>query len=41
VKGFDGALLSRGIRESVETMERIHQKGQVKFIVDVDPVEMG
>ena len=41
VKGADRALLCRGIRESVESMEREYRKGQIKFVVDIDPVEMG
>ncbi len=41
VKGADRTVLCRRIRESVERMERAYQKGQVKFIVDIDPVEMG
>jgi primosomal protein N' (replication factor Y) len=41
VKGADRTLLCRGIRESVERMEREYRKGQIKFVVDVDPVEMG
>ena len=41
VKGADRALLCRGIRESVERMELEYRKGQIKFVVDMDPVEMG
>jgi primosomal protein N' (replication factor Y) len=41
VKGADRPLLCRGIRESVEKLEREYRKGQIKFVVDVDPVEMG
>lgn len=41
VKGSDRAGLCRSIRESVERMEREHKKGQIKFVVDVDPVDMG
>jgi primosomal protein N' (replication factor Y) len=41
VKGADRMLLCRGIRESVEKLEREYRKGQVKFVVDVDPIEMG
>jgi primosomal protein N' (replication factor Y) len=41
VKAADRTLLCRGIRESVERMEREYRKGPIKFIVDVDPVEMG
>jgi primosomal protein N' (replication factor Y) len=41
VKGADRTLLCRGIRESVEKMEREYWKEQIKFTVDMDPVEMG
>jgi hypothetical protein len=41
VKGADRPLLCREIRESVEKLEREYRKGQIKFVVDVDPVEMG
>lgn len=41
VKGTDRTFLCEGIRESVEKMEREYQKGQIKFTVDMDPVEMG
>ncbi|MBI3355632.1 MAG: primosomal protein N' [Nitrospirae bacterium] len=41
VKGADRTLLCRGIRESVEKMEREYGKEQIKFTVDMDPVEMG
>jgi len=40
VKGADRTLLCRRIHESVERMEREYRKGQIKFVVDVDPVEM-
>ncbi|TKS60206.1 MAG: primosomal protein N' [Nitrospira sp.] len=41
VKGVDRTLLCRRIHESVERMEREYRKGRIKFVVDVDPVEMG
>ena len=41
VKGADRTLLCRRIHESVERMEREYRKGEIKFVVDVDPVEMG
>lgn len=41
VKGADRTLLCRRIHESVESMEREYRKGEIKFVVDVDPVEMG
>ncbi len=40
VKGTDRALLCRRIHESVERMECEYRKGRVKFVVDMDPVEM-
>lgn len=39
VKGDDAGVLCRVIRETVEQMERTYRKGQLKFFVDVDPVE--
>ena len=41
VKGTDRTLLCRRLHESVERMEREYRKGRIKFVVDVDPVEMG
>ncbi len=41
VKGADRPSLCRVIRDSVERMEREYKKGQIKFVVDVDPVDMG
>ncbi|MBH0202946.1 MAG: primosomal protein N' [Nitrospira sp.] len=41
VKGTDRTTLSRRIHESVQNMEREYRKGQIKFIVDIDPVENG
>ena len=41
VKGTDRTLLCRRIHESVEGMEREYRKGRIKFVVDMDPVEMG
>ena len=41
VKGVDRTLLCRRIHESVERMEREYRKVRIKFVVDVDPVEMG
>lgn len=41
VKGADRTLLCRGIRDSVKRMERDYRKGRIKFVVDMDPVEMG
>jgi primosomal protein N' (replication factor Y) len=41
VKGADRAFLCRRIHESVERMEREYRKGRIKFVVDMDPVEMG
>jgi primosomal protein N' (replication factor Y) len=41
VKGTDRPLLCRLIQESVEQMESTYRRGRIKFIVDVDPVEMG
>lgn len=41
VKGTDRARLCRLIQESVESMESAYRKGQIKFVVDIDPVDMG
>jgi primosomal protein N' (replication factor Y) len=41
VKGTDRPLLCRLIQESVERMEGTYRRGQIKFIVDIDPIEMG
>lgn len=41
VKEADRTLLCRRVRDSVEGMEHEYQKGQMKFVVDVDPIEMG
>lgn len=41
VKGTDRTGLCRAIRRSVEQMERDYTKAQAKFVVDVDPMEMG
>ena len=41
VKGIDRALLCRRIQESVEKLESEYRKGEIKFVVDIDPVEMG
>jgi primosomal protein N' (replication factor Y) len=41
VKGADRALLCRRIHESVERMEHEYRKRRIKFVVDMDPVEMG
>jgi primosomal protein N' (replication factor Y) (superfamily II helicase) len=41
VKGADRRLLCRSIHESVQGMEREYQKRRIKFVVDMDPVEMG
>jgi primosomal protein N' (replication factor Y) len=41
VKGTDRPLLCRLIQKSVEQMEGKYRRGQIKFIVDIDPVEMG
>ncbi len=41
VKGTDRPLLCRLIQGSVAHMEGAYRRGQVKFVVDVDPVEMG
>jgi len=39
VKGDNASVLSRVLRETVEQMEQAYRKGQLKFVVDVDPVE--
>lgn len=41
VKGTDRPLLCRLLQGSVEHMEGAYRRGQIKFVVDVDPVEMG
>ena len=41
VKGTDRTALSRQIHDSVQKMEREYRKGQIKFLVDIDPVEHG
>ena len=41
VKGTDRPLLCRLIQGSVERMEGTYRRGQIKFVVDIDPVEMG
>jgi len=41
VKGTDRARLCRLIQESVESLESAYRKGQIKFTVDIDPVDMG
>ncbi len=40
VKGADQAGLCRLIQKSVDTMEQEHRKKRVKFVVDIDPVEL-
>lgn len=41
VKGTDRTTLSRRIHDSVQNMERKYRKGQIKFLIDIDPVENG
>ncbi len=41
VKGTDRTALSRRIHDSVQNMEREYRKGQIKFLIDIDPVENG
>jgi primosomal protein N' (replication factor Y) len=41
VKGTDQVLLCRWVQQSVQKMEEEYRRGGIKFIVDVDPVEMG
>ncbi len=40
-KETDRALLCSRIRESVESMEHDYRKRRIKFIVDMDPIDMG
>jgi primosomal protein N' (replication factor Y) len=40
VKGADQAGLCRLIQKSVDTMEQEYRKKRVKFVVDIDPVEL-
>lgn len=41
VKGADPDVLARRLRDSVESMERQYRQKQIKFVVDMDPVESG
>ncbi|WP_462075297.1 replication restart helicase PriA [Nitrospira sp. CMX1] len=41
VKGTDPGMLARRLRESVERMEGQYRQSQIKFVVDMDPVESG
>lgn len=41
VKGADPDLLARRLRDSVESMERQYRQKQIKFVIDMDPVESG
>ncbi len=41
VKGTDPDILARRLRDSVESMERQYRQKQIKFVVDMDPVESG
>jgi primosomal protein N' (replication factor Y) len=41
VKGTDRTEQCEAIRRSVERMEQQYRKTQAKFVVDVDPVDMG
>ena len=41
VKGTDPDVLARRLRYSVESMERQYRQKQIKFVVDMDPVESG
>jgi hypothetical protein len=40
VKGADRAGLCRVIQTSVGLMEQEYRKKRVKFVVDIDPVEL-
>jgi primosomal protein N' (replication factor Y) len=40
VKGSDRTLLCRLVRHSIQNMEHAHRQGGIKFVVDMDPVEM-
>lgn len=41
VKGADPDVLTHRLRDSVERMERQYRQKQIKFVVDMDPVESG
>jgi primosomal protein N' (replication factor Y) len=41
VKGFDRGLLSRAIQTSLETIQSEHRTKRLKFVVDMDPVDLG
>lgn len=40
-KAIDRALLCRSTRDSLEALEHDYRKRKVKFVVDMDPVDMG
>jgi primosomal protein N' (replication factor Y) len=40
VKGADRPLLCRLVHQSIQNMEQAHRQGGIKFVVDMDPVEM-
>jgi hypothetical protein len=41
VKWADHDGLCRLIQQSVATMEQEYRKKRIKFVVDIDPVELG
>ncbi|NJL17475.1 MAG: hypothetical protein HC938_09995 [Nitrospira sp.] len=41
VKALDCRVLSHRVHDSVQSLERRYRKGQVKFVIDIDPVETG
>ncbi len=41
LKAPDRTVLCRRAQKSVERLEHEHRKSQIKFVVDMDPVEMG
>ena len=41
VKTADCRMLSRRVHDSVQGLEQQYRKGQIKFTVDIDPVETG
>ncbi|MCP9455426.1 MAG: primosomal protein N' [Nitrospira sp.] len=41
IKGSDRECLSRAIRTSLDTMQSTHRTKRLKFVVDMDPIDLG
>ncbi|NJN69646.1 MAG: hypothetical protein HC801_04735 [Nitrospira sp.] len=41
VKAADCRTLSRRVHDSVQGLEQQYRRGQIKFAIDIDPVETG